>query len=1028
MESESPNSPPVDEEKRSDEEAIEIENENEKESSVGDEPKIQRKGSFSDSDSDDDDSVDPFEPVLVGLDDHFSLPSHSCLVRSRKKSNAVRVYNPGFSTQLVIEEFKTKDNKTQIEVKKMNDVTSGHQLLNALYTIVCALFAGFLFVFCLQILLFLVLDLSIASGATETSDGLHMGNVLGVLFAIIAFSHYFAEALVIAGALMYEAWSDHPLSKTFILPNVSEGDVIIEWVFLGLFLLVPAFVGIVTLFMGLADWWWYTTITWFTGILIFYVVFAGHVVFYEVRSAFAFVANRDDTDSDAFWDVIHRCILLRQRRYYGGNTTSTYLARNVFSESEDTDKVQKSKIYDKSKSTRFSLWTYVTKLLPGMFFEKLEEPQPIYTTPDVEDYRPFLTRSNWSLERIFCRPANSRYITIVSGPGALTQGQLKSTVACSILGGSIILISVAAFLTWMGANWQIVLFFLAIVLLLCYRPLKNAYDLIQLGKDLIKVQKAKERKYFNYWGGDSVKGVVEDEEKTEEKDTEAPMEIGQSGRASGGRQSRRSSVAWAGEKGTTKPSEAVYLVTKTERVSEATELFCWISFIGEQGLFFLWPTITLIIINRNLGLLFLACSLVSNTRWYINAVTAIEETGNMDLVNGDTPLEKWENKARLNDIVNNISTSEKRYKFWRGSLASLGFLFIAMMLSTSGGDGVVQSQKKPFTYLPEQYYYPPAPEDMLYPTCTFANLEGGFGNRSTMLDYAWFARTAYRPVNNITEFDLDKWFEFTGDDVRDEQPIVDRFLDDPNYPNRNDFAVTFKLISVPGPVEGNRTAIILIRGTVNQWDALADAQLWSAAALMQWLRYIIPVGELWTPIFGELVRWMNALAKTSLDKIAFYKLTTEFAEHVKLIPDFAFVQVTGHSLGGGLSLITGAQAKIPAIGLSAPNALISGKSFTPEVTEDDLNKYGFNIIPNQDIVPKLDDVAANYQPIRCTRPVQTGFGECHFGFQSVCEIQTTCGSGNRPVICECYTDALYGKPLVKDGFEDEFDKLCGITD
>jgi lipase ATG15 len=67
-------------------------------------------------------------------------------------------------------------------------------------------------------------------------------------------------------------------------------------------------------------------------------------------------------------------------------------------------------------------------------------------------------------------------------------------------------------------------------------------------------------------------------------------------------------------------------------------------------------------------------------------------------------------------------------------------------------------------------------------------------------------------------------------------------------------------------------------------------------------------------------------------------LTTEFAEFMKKDGDFDSVQVTGHSLGGGLSMITGAQAHIPAVGLSGPNALISGKSFRPPVSAEEMNK------------------------------------------------------------------------------------------
>ena len=119
------------------------------------------------------------------------------------------------------------------------------------------------------------------------------------------------------------------------------------------------------------------------------------------------------------------------------------------------------------------------------------------------------------------------------------------------------------------------------------------------------------------------------------------------------------------------------------------------------------------------------------------------------------------------------------------------------------------------------------------------------------------------------------------------------------------------------------------------------------------------------------------MQSSSLEKVAFYKLTTAFAEDLKNSGQFGTLQITGHSLGGGLSMITGAQAQIPAVGLSGPNALISGRSFEPPVTAEDMNKYTFNIIPNRDIVPMLDDVADQFQFIRCETEAQDFIG-CHF--------------------------------------------------
>lgn len=187
----------------------------------------------------------------------------------------------------------------------------------------------------------------------------------------------------------------------------------------------------------------------------------------------------------------------------------------------------------------------------------------------------------------------------------------------------------------------------------------------------------------------------------------------------------------------------------------------------------------------------------------------------------------------------------------------------------------------------------------------------------------------------------------------------------------------------------------------------------------------MPAGEIWSPILDQLVNWMNTLASKSLQKVSFYTLTRKFAEELKKNPEFDSVQVTGHSLGGGLSMITGAQAEIPAIGLSGPNALISGRSFNPPVTKEQLNKYTFNIIPNKDIVAMLDDPADQIQRIRCKAGAYDFVG-CHFAKRSMCEIIYTCGTGpGRPALCNCYTEFGYPKPIT-DGDED-FDAVCGLN-
>lgn len=120
--------------------------------------------------------------------------------------------------------------------------------------------------------------------------------------------------------------------------------------------------------------------------------------------------------------------------------------------------------------------------------------------------------------------------------------------------------------------------------------------------------------------------------------------------------------------------------------------------------------------------------------------------------------------------------------------------------------------------------------------------------------------------------------------------------------------------------------------------------------------------------------------------------------------NFTFV-----ALGGGLALITGTQAKVSAVGVSAPNAMISRRTFDPELSIEDLNKYTFNIVPNRDIVPIIDDLALNYQRIKCRATIYKPL-DCHSSGRSLCEILYTCGSGDRPVPCFCVNEFGYEEP------------------
>ena len=642
------------------------------------------------------------------------------------------------------------------------------------------------------------------SGATAQNSTLHVGTTIGVVLAIIVLVCAFAEALVIAGHFIMDMWSGHHLAKQFVFRKLT--DVTIEWVFFTAYVLAPLLVMAGCLIAQPGDWWATTAIFWFGCVMAFFIMFCFSVVFFEVKAAYDFEKNRSNNDNDKFIDIVRQCILLRQRHLYSGKVHKLYLARRSFTNTEDTEVFDKASIYEETRIVVTSWWSNLTTRFPEWMFKKLDEPYRLFTVEDVQDYRPFLTRSTWGLEKVFCRPSNARYIAIVDGPGALTQAQLRSSLLCSLIGTALIVLLLISFLWWFQIPGSFIAFAFVITLILSWAALVNTRNLFKVGNDIVNIQTGR----FRARDVDEENGGTNGEEKEKEFSEVDEVEDERI------RERNRLAMPPQGESKRiwdevgAMPSQAVYLVSEYERVNEATYPFCWVMMALEVVFFFVYPLATLLMINWSLAVLFFVCASVSMIRHYINVAVVIEEHGNMDLVGGETEQEVWKNKSRLNTIVEAITTG-KSYRVWLSILGVAGLGVLGLFLGAVGSSTDATSTET-YTYLPN-FYYPPSPNDMRYSTCTMTNLEGGFGANSTLVDFAFLASIAYAVENN-TQPALDSWFGPAGLVAINEQEYVNAFreTEDPN-----DLAVFFKMFSFPQL----NFSLIDIRGTSNKWDMVS---------------------------------------------------------------------------------------------------------------------------------------------------------------------------------------------------------------
>lgn len=170
-------------------------------------------------------------------------------------------------------------------------------------------------------------------------------------------------------------------------------------------------------------------------------------------------------------------------------------------------------------------------------------------------------------------------------------------------------------------------------------------------------------------------------------------------------------------------SEGVYFVQERFRISKPTEIFCWIMFTLEVGIFFFYPLASLFVIgNYPLGVVFLLSAGISGLPYYVNAAVVLEETGHMDLVGGDTERARWNNQARLNEILGYVTQGRSR-EAWMAVLGTVGFVFLGLMLGSIGTDQEKHGDDPPYVYLADFEYV--QADYLQYPTCQRSSGLGG---------------------------------------------------------------------------------------------------------------------------------------------------------------------------------------------------------------------------------------------------------------------------------------------------------------
>lgn len=849
-----------------------------------------------------------------------------------------------------------------IVIKTINDGNYAFGFLRAAYSLMAAFVGGFLFILAVDILLFLFIDLATKMGVTSNSK-LKVVEVIAVLLSVPVFIYSLAMGMTLVGSFVVDTFYGHPFLRSF-----GMGVATTDWIAFVLYLGVPIISFIVTLFLKLDNWWEISLMAWFASILIFWCLFSACVLFLEIWTCLKLMEEDDRTsliDEDPwrakvkYWLKKAMNSSARTTKYRLSGTHVYYkkmeeggtLLRSPRHANEVAEVATEVTTKMTNKCINFISQTVIAENPYSYFANKAWNPCFNQKLPEK------IVTSNDVLGK-------TSYVTRYSWSLEklfCRSGGLYSTIPITKGESSITKSQIHSTITCnILGSIMIVLLFASMIVWLGVSKVFLAMVLIVALIYFISIAVGTSRLL-----------VLRDDIVNNESTTK-------------------------------------YRYREVYQHSTPKNSFVWaIIFSGTLFLYIL-PLVYLCIRNPPAACLFAFLGIFSVLRHFLNPRILLLGDDKKDYFQKKTTAttrkerKEWKKKSMLYHLV--AIGGDTARSFWTWTFVLLVIFFFVLVIIAANADDTdpnnIHSGSTDVVTLVSGYVYQPQPH-LPYPTC---RLKKGFGNDIQLADFAFLSKLAYATDDLATEL-LDKWF---GPGVAINDVVLEEEFKKSSYYEDFGFGsgVSYKLITFTDL----SSSVLTIRGTMTVWDLMADAQLWLSAMLFQGLRFVVPFSGLWTPILHHMVWIVSQLESDSLVNVAFYRETKGFVDYLKEVEKLEVV-VTGHSLGGGLALITGAQSNTNAVAISGPNAMISRDTFFPPVTPEDLDTLTFNVVPRRDIVPMIDDKAMLYQNINCNAAANAFIG-CHDASRSLCEIQYTCGSTDRPVLCDCVLDYGYPEPEV----------------
>ena len=274
---------------------------------------------------------------------------------------ANRVFKLG-RKQLVIERKSNEEGTDEFLAKEINTGSAGLYLLRGIYTAVAFLMSGFMFNFCVQVFLYLFLGLVTELGGVgrEVDDAFTFLPFMGILLSIPVFLIAFANMMTLAMVFVQNTWNGHHFTKTAL----KWKSVIVDWVALLVFVVVPILVGTISLSLNVDDWWNQTLLAWMICVFCYFLVFSMFAIYHEVNGCYQLIRGEMEKEGPppSFGRICLEAIKIEMHYTLDIVETLDYFSSEI-DEAPKKISLKKLKELREKSYTHYSPWSLFTILL-----------------------------------------------------------------------------------------------------------------------------------------------------------------------------------------------------------------------------------------------------------------------------------------------------------------------------------------------------------------------------------------------------------------------------------------------------------------------------------------------------------------------------------------------------------------------------------------------------------------------------------------------------------------------------------------